>query len=137
MKSINSLLNDAKAQKKPLYLIIAEKDCFENGTDLKSLDLQFSNLWKEMKNTAKQYSPAEKSKSGLSGGDAEKIKNSKAKLIGGNFLLRVTEEALKTGECNACMKRIVAAPTAGSCGVLTAVLIPLCEEKEISESLIK
>ena len=44
MKSINSLLNDAKAQKKPLYLIIAEKDCFENGTDLKSLDLQFSNL---------------------------------------------------------------------------------------------
>lgn len=76
MKSINSLLNDAKAQKKPLYLIIAEKDCFENGTDLKSLDLQFSNLWKEMKNTAKQYSPAEKSKSGLSGGDAEKIKNS-------------------------------------------------------------
>ena len=137
MKSINSLLNDAKAQKKPLYLIIAEKDCFENGTDLKSLDLQFSNLWKEMKNTAKQYSPAEKSKSGLSGGDAEKIKNSKAKLIGGSFLLRVTEEALKTGECNACMKRIVAAPTAGSCGVLPAVLIPLCEEKEIGESLIK
>ena len=33
--------------------------------------------------------------------------------------------ALKTGECNACMKRIVAAPTAGSCGVLPAVLLPL------------
>ena len=34
-------------------------------------------------------------------------------------------EALKTAECNACMKRIVAAPTAGSCGVLPAVLLPL------------
>ena len=33
-------------------------------------------------------------------------------------------EALKTAECNACMKRIVAAPTAGSCGVLPAVLLP-------------
>ena len=33
--------------------------------------------------------------------------------------------ALKTGECNACMKRIVAAPTAGASGVLPAVLLPL------------
>ena len=32
---------------------------------------------------------------------------------------------MKTAECNACMKRIVAAPTAGSCGVLPAVLLPL------------
>jgi L-serine dehydratase len=31
-------------------------------------------------------------------------------------------EALKMGESNACMKRIVAAPTAGSCGVMPAVL---------------
>lgn len=27
------------------------------------------------------------------------------------------------GESNACMKRIVAAPTAGSCGVIPAVLL--------------
>ena len=39
-----------------------------------------------------------------------------------------TEQALKVAECNACMKRIVAAPTAGSCGVLPAVLIPLVED---------
>ena len=42
----------------------------------------------------------------------------------------MTEEALKVAECNACMKRIVAAPTAGSCGVLPAVLLPLVEERE-------
>ena len=28
------------------------------------------------------------------------------------------------GESNACMKRIVAAPTAGACGVLPAILVP-------------
>ena len=33
------------------------------------------------------------------------------------------EKALKMGESNACMKRIVAAPTAGSCGVIPAVFI--------------
>ena len=32
------------------------------------------------------------------------------------------------GESNACMKRIVAAPTAGACGVLPAVLVPLFSE---------
>ena len=35
----------------------------------------------------------------------------------------VMEKALKMGESNACMKRIVAAPTAGSCGVIPAVLL--------------
>ena len=33
------------------------------------------------------------------------------------------EKALKMGESNACMRRIVAAPTAGSCGVIPAVFI--------------
>ena len=37
--------------------------------------------------------------------------------------------AIKKGESNACMKRIVAAPTAGSCGVIPAVLISM-EEKD-------
>ncbi len=41
------------------------------------------------------------------------------------YFADVMAEALKTAECNACMKRIVAAPTAGSCGVLPAVLLPL------------
>ena len=36
------------------------------------------------------------------------------RLLGDDYLAAVTAEALKTAECNACMKRIVAAPTAGS-----------------------
>ena len=46
------------------------------------------------------------------------------------------EKALKVAECNACMKRIVAAPTAGSCGVLPAVLLPLAEERGIAQERI-
>ena len=48
----------------------------------------------------------------------------------------MTAEALKTAECNACMKRIVAAPTAGSCGVLPAVLLPLARAGEADEEAI-
>lgn len=46
----------------------------------------------------------------------------------GDRMSRVIAQALQMGESNACMKRIVAAPTAGACGVLPAVLIPLFEE---------
>ena len=57
-------------------------------------------------------------------------------LLGGTYFQRVTEQALKVAECNACMKRIVAAPTAGSCGVLPAVLIPLTDERDVPEETI-
>ena len=50
----------------------------------------------------------------------------------GPFLSQVMAGALRMGECNACMKRIVAAPTAGACGVLPAVLLPY--EKEFGAS---
>ena len=58
------------------------------------------------------------------------------KSLGGDYLAAVTAEALKTAECNACMKRIVAAPTAGSCGVLPAVLLPLARSGEADEESI-
>ena len=51
-------------------------------------------------------------------------------------LHQVMAEALKTAECNACMKRIVAAPTAGSCGVLPAVLLPLWRSGSYNEEAI-
>ena len=136
MKSISSLLKSASKYEKPLYLIIAESDCEENGGEISSLKAQFKALWNVMRETSENYSSADRSKSGLSGGDAGKIKSFKENLLGGNYIIRVTEEALKTAECNACMKRIVAAPTAGSCGVLPAVLIPLAQEKNISDDII-
>ena len=37
------------------------------------------------------------------------------------------------GESNACMRRIVAAPTAGACGVMPAVLIPLYWRDNVPE----
>ena len=65
--------------------------------------------------------------SGFAGGDAAKVSAAAAQgaLYADGFFADVMSEALKTAECNACMKRIVAAPTAGSCGVLPAVLLPL------------
>lgn len=54
-------------------------------------------------------------------------------LLCGDFIGKVMEKALKTSESNACMKRIVAAPTAGSCGVVPAVLLSIQEERGFSD----
>ena len=61
--------------------------------------------------------------------DARKAGN----LLCGDFIGKVMEKALKTGESNACMKRIVAAPTAGSCGVVPAVFLSVEEERHFTE----
>lgn len=62
-----------------------------------------------------------------------KAARKKQDLLCGDFIGLVMEKALKMGESNACMKRIVAAPTAGSCGVLPAVLLSLGEKEHTSE----
>lgn len=84
----------------------------------------------------------EKSSSGMVGGAGALMAewNCNGKTLAGSFLGQVMERALKMAESNACMKRIVAAPTAGSCGVLPAVLITYqkeenCPEEEVVKAL--
>ena len=50
----------------------------------------------------------------------------------GSFLNRVMAKALSCAEVNASMGRICAAPTAGSCGILPAVLLSVQERYNIS-----
>ena len=75
-----------------------------------------------------------KSPTGLSGGDAYKLYKAvqAGKGFGGTMLDNILVKALAIAESNACMGRIVAAPTAGSCGILPAVLLTAVEENKIS-----
>lgn len=66
-----------------------------------------------------------KSVSGLTGGDAKKVSSYmlKGKTICGNTVNIAVARALSCSEVNAAMGRIVAAPTAGSCGIVPAAVI--------------
>jgi len=77
-----------------------------------------------------------KSATGLSGGDAIRLSEAMlaGKTIGGQLLDKILIKALAMAESNACMGRIVAAPTAGSCGILPSVLLTAKEEGKISHS---
>ncbi|MBS3938635.1 MAG: L-serine ammonia-lyase, iron-sulfur-dependent, subunit alpha [Peptococcaceae bacterium] len=71
-----------------------------------------------------------KSVSGLIGGDAKKVKehNDKAKSVCGSLMSRAISRAMAVLEVNAAMGKIVAAPTAGSSGVVPGVLLTVAEE---------
>ena len=73
-------------------------------------------MWTAMKSASEQYDRTQVSASGLvgkMGAQMEEYRQSKEPLCG-PFVSKVIARALEMGESNACMKRIVAAPTAGA-----------------------
>ena len=76
-----------------------------------------------------------RSLSGLVGGDAAKVEcyREKGGSLVGEVMSGAISKALAVAEVNACMGKIVAAPTAGSCGVLPAVLLAVEESRQVSE----
>ncbi|MDF2568513.1 MAG: sdhA 1 [Sporomusa sp.] len=77
-----------------------------------------------------------RSKGGLVGGDAQKLQHfcrEQKKTLMGSFVSKAVAYSMAVGEANAAMGRIVAAPTAGSSGVLPAILFSLKEECGLSQ----
>lgn len=71
-----------------------------------------------------------KSVSGLIGGDAYRLRKyaDSGKTLTGDFMVKAMARAISSSEVNAAMGRIVASPTAGSCGILPAVIISAAEK---------
>jgi L-serine dehydratase len=92
-------------------------------------------MYRAMEHADMTYDPEIRSASGLAGGDGKKLETFRKREKGlvGDFLAEVMEKAVKMGESNACMRRIVAAPTAGSCGVIPSVLLTYREQKAAEE----
>ena len=136
--SCEEMLAAARTQNISLAEAVLRSDLAESRLTEEQSRHGMRHLWHVMEATSRDYDPAQRSRSGLSGGDAAKVEQAHraGRSYGGDYLAEVTAEALKTAECNACMKRIVAAPTAGSCGVLPAVLLPLARAGEADETAI-
>ena len=81
--------------------------------------------------------PGLRSTSGLTGGDAWKMmKYGKTGGITGSFMTGAMARALAVSEYNAAMGKIVAAPTAGSCGIMPGCLVSVMKERGIAREKI-
>ncbi len=105
--------------------------------DIKSEDSwkQMKEMWQAMLNSIDTYDPSLMSRSGLVGKEGGRMEEylKKGGTLCGDYMAKVMANALKMGCNNACMKRIVAAPTAGACGVLPAVLVTYYREYDAPE----
>lgn len=136
--SIESLVNKANDENLKISEIVLRDQAIDMETSESELyDKMKYNFTVMKKSIVDGMNPNLRSRSGLVGGDAAKIKKTidEGKSICGSVFSRAISYALAVTESNACMGRIIAAPTAGSCGVLPAVIASVLQEKKLNEKV--
>ena len=116
-KSLAEICEVEKREGLPFWKIVQQSDCVETGMSETEAFEKMRVMYQAMKEADDRYEGDLKSSSGLVGGEGKKMQEAREAglTVCGRMMGKVMEKALKTGESNACMKRIVAAPTAGSC----------------------
>ncbi|MEF9953881.1 MAG: L-serine ammonia-lyase, iron-sulfur-dependent, subunit alpha [Clostridium sp.] len=133
--SLESILEVCKVKQISFDQAIQMDDAEEREVTMEQSFREMTEIWGAMKHSSASYDPDLKSVSGLSGGQGKQMEQygKSSDTLCGPFMNRVMCQALQMAESNACMKCIVAAPTAGSCGVLPAVLIPYFEQYKTTD----
>ena len=130
---LSEIITYGETHQIPFWQIVLEDDCRERNVSKEESMAAMEELLVAMEHADAGYDKNLRSASGMAGGDGEKLAlfRQKEDCLVGPFLLQVMEKAVKMGESNACMRRIVAMPTAGSCGVIPAVLLTYKEQKHV------
>ena len=135
--SLAALAAEAEAQKAPISAVVLAAQARSTERSRQALYEQMRQNLEVMRESVRQgLAPGVKSASGLSGGDAHRMA---AAFAGGGAglcgpaLCGALAKAVAVAEWNAAMGRIVAAPTAGSCGILPAAVLGAEEALGLAE----
>ena len=133
IESLSALMRAGESR--DLFDIIIDSDCIDRGATREESFEKMRGMFLDIRRAKEGYDPALRSQSGMVGGEGAKMREylKNKKTISGDYAASVIAQALEMGESNACMKCIVAAPTAGSCGVLPAALLPYQEREHLSD----
>ena len=133
--TLKEVLEYSEAKQVPFWEAVILDDIRERGVTREVSFETMRGMYQAMRMADEDYDADLRSASGMVGGDGAKLEafSQKENRLVGDFLTSVMEKAVKMGESNACMKRIVAAPTAGSCGVIPAVLLSYAEKRNVRE----
>jgi L-serine dehydratase len=135
-QSINELVLAAEKAVQPIGRVVLadQAQLLEQGED--QLMARMLDRLSVMRQASSQgIASCERSRSGLSGGAACQMQAvlDQNKTITGQVMGQALAKALAIAEVNARMGRIVAAPTAGSCGILPAVILTLAETYSLAD----
>ena len=134
-RSIEAVEKKCEKDNIEFWKAIQLEDCDEQGITEEVSWKTMQGMWHAMRDAVDAYEPDLISRSGLVGkeGGLMEAYQKAGDTLCGDFVAKVMTVALKMGCNNACMKRIVAAPTAGACGVMPAVLVAYFREKDVPE----
>lgn len=138
LNSMHEIFRRMEDARLPFWKVILAYDVEERQVSPEESKAKMLLTWQAMRDAADTYTGQRRSVSGLVGGDGMKMRqyNLRGESMCGGYVSQVIAEALSMAESNACMRRIVAAPTAGACGVLPAVLLPLdLSQQQVLEAL--
>ena len=134
--SLADLVAIAEKIDMPLSSVVLQEQAETAETTTDAMYQKMAYALEIMRNSVKDgLDPDKRSASGLTGGDAYKMMQAvkEGKNICGKVFGEALTKALAVSETNASMGRIVAAPTAGSCGILPAAILTIAEDRNIPD----
>ena len=136
--SLEEIVRECQEKDLPFDEVILLDDMNERNVSREESIETMHGMWEAMKGAERNYDGSLQSRSGLVCGAGKTMRAyvESGNTLCGPFVGKVMASALAMGESNACMKRIVAAPTAGACGVLPAVLVNYQKEKGTADEQI-
>ena len=138
-KSAKELLDLCEENQLPISEVMRQRECILGEVPRDAVDHRMAKAWEIMHASATQpLKKPIKSMGGLIGGEAKKLEThyNKKKNICGDVLQKAMTYAMAVLEVNASMGLIVAAPTAGSAGVVPGMMLALQECYRISDQRI-
>ena len=136
--SISSLVSEANKRRCKIseLVLIDQSEAMEVAEDVLLQKMQ-EQLDVMLESIEKGTSPDIRSTSGITGGDAYKIyrKEQRGECLSGPLLSNGIRMAMAVSELNASMGKIVAAPTAGSCGILPGAIGSCLKVKNIKKDV--
>lgn len=142
--SIQELFNLAEERDVPLSQIVLETESVLTERSNEDIYNEMERRYEVMKSSAKNaLFESRKTAGGLIEGITKTHYSYtlKGDTLSGDFINKVMSRALSCSEVNASMGKICAAPTAGSCGIIPAVVISLEEalnlpKKDVLDALL-
>ena len=133
--SIAAICEAAEQQQIPISALVLSDQAEQMEISKETLYERMRDSLHVMQEAVREgKNPDLRSTSGLTGGDAARIEAYAAKGgITGTFLNHAMARAVAVSEYNAAMGRIVASPTAGSCGILPGAVVSMLEEGRCEE----
>ena len=127
--SIEELVELAQKANCPISQIVIQWEMENNFVAEEKQRAMMLKNWQVMEESLKRgLTNYEKSVSGLTGGDAVKLYAYRQHGYTGEAVLSAAASAVAVSEVNAVMGRIVACPTAGSCGIVPAAIYAAAEK---------